>query len=165
MSENITLEDSWRLSPIIDPAAWKPIEIEKSENWIYRFSDKEINELLDAASRLVSRNVDLIHVEKGDIFRLATIIPFSQEDSYMFTTSRSIVNRRLAKEQLDRVAVVPNPYVVAASWEPRHIYNSGRGPRKVDFINLPIKSLDLVSSHSQVRITLSHTFVIETLGS
>ncbi len=44
-----------------------------------------------------------------------------------------------AKAALKNIAVVPNPYVVAASWEPRHIYNSGRGPRKIDFINLPAK--------------------------
>ena len=29
--------------------------------------------------------------------------------------------------------------MVAASWEPKHIYQSGRGPRKIDFINLPSK--------------------------
>ena len=29
--------------------------------------------------------------------------------------------------------------MVAVSWEPKHIYQSGRGPRKIDFINLPSK--------------------------
>ena len=99
--------------------------------------------------------VEIIHVEKGDIFRLATFIPFSQEDSYMFTTSRSSVNRRLAKEQLDRIAVVPNPYVVAASWEPRHIYISGRGPRKVDFINLP--------NRCTIKIFTMSGYLVETI--
>lgn len=40
-----------------------------------------------------------------------------------------------------------------------------RGGILLDSINLPIKSSDLGSSHCQVRNTLSHTFVIETLGS
>ena len=76
MSENITREDFLRLNPIIDPAAWTPTEVEKSENWVYIFSDKEINELLDAASKLVSRNVDLIQVEKGDFVLPSTASTF-----------------------------------------------------------------------------------------
>ena len=99
--------------------------------------------------------IEIIHVKKGDIFRLATFIPFSQEDSYSFTTSRSRVNRRLVKEQLDRIAVVPNPYVVAASWEPRHIYISGRGPRKIDFINLPSKCT--------IKIFTMSGYLVETI--
>jgi len=33
--------------------------------------------------------------------------------------------------------VVPNPYVVTAAWEPQHVFKSGRGERKIDFIHLP----------------------------
>jgi hypothetical protein len=33
--------------------------------------------------------------------------------------------------------VVPNPYIATASWEQRTLYATGRGSRKIDFINLP----------------------------
>ncbi|MCB0289326.1 MAG: hypothetical protein KDH97_03625, partial [Calditrichaeota bacterium] len=41
------------------------------------------------------------------------------------------------KSQLDEIKVVPNPYIAGASWEPRKIFGSGRGERKIDFIHLP----------------------------
>ena len=83
--------------------------------------------------------VPIVHAKKGDVFRLATYRPFSQADVYSFTTKKSNFDLDRAVDALSEIAVVPNPYVVAASWEPRHIYNSGRGPRKIDFINLPAK--------------------------
>ena len=44
-----------------------------------------------------------------------------------------------ANKELDDIRVVPNPYIAAASWEPRNTYTSGRGPREIHFINLPSK--------------------------
>ena len=78
-----------------------------------------------------------VTIAKGDRFRLSTLRPFTVNDSYHFTTKKSWVNNVLAADELDHIAVVPNPYVVTARWEPKHIYVSGRGPRKLDFINLP----------------------------
>ena len=76
-------------------------------------------------------------IVKGDRFRISTKRPFSSQDKYHFTTKKSWVDNELAKVEMNDIAVVPNPYVVTARWEPKHIYVSGRGPRKLDFINLP----------------------------
>ena len=76
-------------------------------------------------------------IVKGDRFRISTKRPFSSQDKYHFTTKKSWVDNELAKVEMDDITVVPNPYVVTARWEPKHIYVSGRGPRKLDFINLP----------------------------
>ena len=38
---------------------------------------------------------------------------------------------------MSNISVVPNPYVGYSSWEPKNTYASGRGDRKIDFINLP----------------------------
>ena len=76
-------------------------------------------------------------IAKGDRFRITTTRPFTSDDKYHFTTKKSWVDNVLAADELDDIAVVPNPYVVTARWEPKHIYVSGRGPRKLDFINLP----------------------------
>ncbi|MBT3501775.1 MAG: hypothetical protein HOB40_08330 [Candidatus Marinimicrobia bacterium] len=81
--------------------------------------------------------LEVIDPVQGDIFKIAINRPFSVEDIFSFTSTASSINPDSAKNNLDAIAVVPNPYVVAASWEPRHIYQSGRGPRKIDFINLP----------------------------
>ena len=50
---------------------------------------------------------------------------------------RSNVSQSLAKQDLDDIRVVPNPYIAAETWEPRNTYTSGRGPREIHFINLP----------------------------
>jgi len=51
----------------------------------------------------------------------------------------AVVDRGKISSALDRIAVVPNPYVVTASWEKQHLFTSGRGEQKIDFINLPSK--------------------------
>ncbi|MBU1872233.1 hypothetical protein KJ688_00695, partial [bacterium] len=43
----------------------------------------------------------------------------------------------LAKQELDDICVVPNPYVVTASWEPTNMYKYGRGERRLHFYHLP----------------------------
>ena len=83
--------------------------------------------------------LEVIDPVQGDIFKVAINRPFSMADIYSFTSTASKIDRAEAKDLLNQIAVVPNPYVVTASWEPKHIYQSGRGPRKIDFINLPSK--------------------------
>ena len=99
--------------------------------------------------------VDIVHAKMGDVYRLATYRPFSKSDTYEFTTTQSRVNRDSAKTQLNDIAVVPNPYVVAASWEPRHVFTSGRGPRKLDFINLP--------SECTIKIFTLSGYLVDTI--
>ncbi len=76
---------------------------------------------------------------QGDVFRIVTYKPFSPSDVWQFRTRASAVDEAEARNSLRDVKVVPNPYVSAASWEaplPPTI-SSGRGERRVDFINLP----------------------------
>jgi hypothetical protein len=52
------------------------------------------------------------------------------------------VDEAIAMESLDKIRVVPNPYVTASSFEPplNPGITSGRGERKIDFTNLPANS-------------------------
>ncbi len=75
----------------------------------------------------------------GDTLRLYPDMPFNGEVKYRFRIKGQSVDNDIAKESLDRITVVPNPYVVTALWEPHNPYTSGRGPRLVQFINLPKK--------------------------
>src|ERR1039458_5810491 len=59
-------------------------------------------------------------------------------DYIEFTTQKADFNRSKALVDLDKIAVVPNPYVGAASWEPATAI-TGRGERLVYFIHLPNK--------------------------
>ena len=75
-----------------------------------------------------------------DTFLLVTKKPFSTGDIFEFTTKKASVNQTAVKAGLDKIAVVPNPYIAAASWERRNFQQSGRGERKVYFIHLPQKA-------------------------
>ncbi len=75
--------------------------------------------------------------ESGDVLIVKIKTPFRSGDLYRFTTEAARADRELAKTELDEIAVVPNPYVAAARWEPPRLFASGRGERRVFFINLP----------------------------
>ncbi len=74
--------------------------------------------------------------QQGDIFRFVTTKPFRTGEFFDFTTQPPSFNEAKAKTDLANIAVVPNPYVGAASWEPQTTA-VGRGERLVYFIHLP----------------------------
>lgn len=77
--------------------------------------------------------------EDGDILFIKIKTPFRSGDVYQFTTRAARENRERAQTDLDEIAVVPNPYVVAARWEPPRLFATGRGERRIFFIHLPMK--------------------------
>jgi hypothetical protein len=82
--------------------------------------------------------------QAGDTLALFTEKPFlgyqsGLGDIYEFTTVAERADETLAKSALSKIRVVPNPYVVAATWEPRNPFSSGRGPREIHFNHLPAK--------------------------
>lgn len=73
----------------------------------------------------------------GDIFKITTTKPFRTGDKFSFKVKGARLDEEKAKSDLDNIAVVPNPYVVAAKWEPPSPYRFGRGERRIYFIHLP----------------------------
>jgi len=73
----------------------------------------------------------------GDVFQFKTTKQFTQGDYFTFSTQAASVDQNLAEERLDKISVVPNPYIAAARWERRNLNQTGRGERKINFINLP----------------------------
>jgi hypothetical protein len=101
---------------------------------------------------------------EGDVYRVITYKPFASGDMYRFSTRESRIDETSARESLADVRVVPNPYVAAASWEaplPPTI-TSGRGERRVDFINLPRGAVVRVyTSRGELVRELVHDGVME----
>ncbi len=73
----------------------------------------------------------------GDRYRLATTRPFGQGDQFSFTVKQGRVDAGLAEQGLDRVAVVPNPYLGRSGFERPTLNSSDRGERVIRFIHLP----------------------------
>lgn len=80
-----------------------------------------------------------IEPQPGDEFIIKTTRPFKTGDYFQFTTKAASVDKQQAKSELEKIKVVPNPYILGASWERRTLFSSGRGERKIDFIHLPAK--------------------------
>ena len=104
---------------------------------------------------------DAVTPGEGDLFSIKTFKPFRAGDLFEFTTKAASVDEQLAASSLDRIAVVPNPYVAVASWERKNIFQTGRGERRIDFIHLPkdamiriynIKGdlIDVIEHHSTI---------------
>jgi hypothetical protein len=93
----------------------------------------------------------------GDWLRIRLNKPFLSHDIFHFTLKNAAVDNELAKSQLDRIKVVPNPYVIANSWEPLNPYSSGRGPRELHFIHLPARcTIKIFNVRGDLVATIEH---------
>ncbi|MFH1198172.1 MAG: hypothetical protein V1720_20890 [bacterium] len=75
----------------------------------------------------------------GDMLTLKLNRPFLSNDTYEFSMLAANVDPNLAKTDMDKIKVVPNPYIVTNSWEPKNPYANGRGDRELHFTHLPSK--------------------------
>ena len=75
--------------------------------------------------------------QSGDTLNIVLSKLFRSGDVFEFKTTAQTVSEAKAKSDLDRIKVVPNPYIAAATWEERNPYSTGRGPRSIHFNHLP----------------------------
>ncbi|MCK4447842.1 MAG: hypothetical protein KAW56_12275, partial [Candidatus Marinimicrobia bacterium] len=95
--------------------------------------------------------------EIGDVAFIHTTKPYRTGDIITFKTKASSINKKRAKSELDDIAVVPDPYVATASWEPKHFHSTGRGERKIDFIHLPKKcTIRIFTVRGELVDTIEH---------
>jgi hypothetical protein len=90
----------------------------------------------------------------GDVFRISTTKPFRRGEYFEFKVKAPGFDAERAKTDLDKIAVVPNPYVGLASWEPVNT-TVGRGERRIYFIHLPAKCT--------IRIYTISGYLVDTL--
>lgn len=104
---------------------------EKIGNEIYR--TWRVNILFNDA------NIPLNDTTAGKYLVLKTFKPFSKNDEYYFSTQGPKIDEEKAKNELDRIKVVPNPYVVTHEAEARLLstQTSGRGEREIRFTYVP----------------------------
>jgi hypothetical protein len=96
----------------------------------------------------------------GDILHIETTKPFRSDDVLEFITGKPLAIDIVAKQELDNIQVVPNPYVVANNMEaplPPAI-TSGRGERRIEFRKLPVDAkVHIFTSNGTHVITLNHS--------
>jgi hypothetical protein len=131
-----------------------------------RFSD-EIIFLADPANNVASwwlrytltssTQPDTMLPRPGDVLTITLNRPFLNHDAFEFTTLAPSINQELAKTDMERIRVVPNPYIVSNSWEPQNPYTDGRGERALHFIHLPAKcTIRIFNVRGQLVNSIEH---------
>ncbi|HVO74728.1 MAG TPA: hypothetical protein VMT35_11940, partial [Ignavibacteriaceae bacterium] len=102
-----------------------------------------------------AQGADTLKPVVGDQVSFNFSKPFLSHDVYQFTTLEGTIDP--SKANLDAIRVVPNPYIVTNSWEPRNPYANGRGERELHFTHLPPKcTIRIFNIKGQLINTLEH---------
>lgn len=81
---------------------------------------------------------EVIPPGNGDLYYLATDKPFQDGDVFSYTTIAPEIDQQKAENELDRICVVPNPYVATNVIEPSNkVERTTRGYRRLYFDHLP----------------------------
>ena len=100
--------------------------------------------------------------QPGDTAYVVVAKPFLSTDVYEFSPVTATVDSELAKSELDDIYVVPNPYFATVPWEGHNMFASGRGPREIQFRNLPTECTIRIYTISGERVkTLEHDSTID----
>ena len=95
--------------------------------------------------------------EPGDVFYFTTYKPFTSDDVFEFSTSGWGYTVDKAKNDLEDVCVVPDPYVSVNSVEKPSYNIRGRGERRVDFIHLPmVCTIKIYTINGKLVDTIEH---------
>jgi hypothetical protein len=95
----------------------------------------------------------------GDTLQIVTTKPFRRGDLFEFSPPRPTVNRERANAELNKIRVVPNPYVVASKHEPPLPagVTSGRGERRITFTHVPAgATIHIFTVRGELVRTLTH---------
>jgi len=125
------------------------------------FGDLRVTWSISIAKDTTIAEKDQRPPEFGDIYKIITKKTFRNGEFFEFKTKGQKLSINKAKADLNKIAVVPNPYVGAASWEP-FTNVVGRGERRIDFIHLPRICTIRIYTMSGVHVkTLYHNSTID----
>lgn len=98
----------------------------------------------------------------GSSLEFKTNKPFQNSDEYRFTVRGGMFDNNKAKKELNDIFVVPNPYVSTSDFEPQNNFRSGRGIRRIYFMNLPAKcTIRIYTITGELVKTLLHNESID----
>lgn len=116
---------------LIRPNATNPI------NTTYQVKfEPPSEEVEDDSGNVITVYDNPIYPGEGDVFLFFTTKPLVAGDQYTFQTRGSVFRKDLAKDELNDIIVVPNPYIAFNPSE--QAFRTGvRDDRRIEFRNLP----------------------------
>ncbi|HJL74077.1 MAG TPA: hypothetical protein QGF17_01975 [Candidatus Marinimicrobia bacterium] len=101
--------------------------------------------------------------QPGDTAYVTIEKPFLENDIYEFTTIASYIDTDQAKKDMSKIKVVPNPYYAASVFEGQNTFSTGRGPREIQFRNLPEEcTIRIFTISGELVKTIHHTSTIDS---
>jgi hypothetical protein len=75
----------------------------------------------------------------GNIFSLKTVVPVQPniQDKFRFALKAPVLNSEIVKQDVNKIKVVPNPYIASSLYEPEFGELRREPLRQIQFINLP----------------------------
>jgi hypothetical protein len=148
VKENAPANNRWDFGEpliVITPAAYQSVK--NNTMFEVRFTPK------DSTSRKFG----------GEVFDVFTSQPFSSADRFTFTTVAAKFDAAKAGGALDRIKVVPNPYVGANDIEPTdRLPGTTRGSRRLYFEHLPqTATIRIFTLSGELVRELQHTAGID----
>ncbi len=102
---------------------------------------------------------DWIAPREGDVLKIVTKKSFDRYDAFEFTMVGNSYSNEKAKNDLDNIYTVPDPYIAVSTLE-RKVFNpdEGRGDRRIDFVNLPRQcTVKIFTASGRLVRTLQHS--------
>ena len=153
--------------PFGDPDGYFNADGDRESDWIVLmdYEDDDANPWPSWAFYLNLHPNDLLLVynepQPGDTAFIIVEKPFLPEDIYQFTTVSPYIDTQQAKDDLNKIKVVPNPYYATTAFEGQNTFTSGRGPREIQFRNLPQQCIIRIFTISGELVkTIQHTSAI-----
>ncbi|MBK6914527.1 MAG: hypothetical protein IPH11_13085 [Ignavibacteriales bacterium] len=95
----------------------------------------------------------------GNIFSVETIVPVEPNilDGYLFKIKGAVINSETVSQDINKIRVVPNPYVVSSLFEPEFGELRREPLRQIQFVNLPSEcTIHIFSVNADLVKTLYH---------
>ena len=150
-NNNELFDDGDAIFVVFGDSAGKP-----AETW----SEVRISWSMTLVKDTTIADEDQLPPQEGDVYKIITKKPFRTGEYFEFITQGQDFDLSKAQSELDKIAVVPNPYTGAASWEP--LSNTvGRGERRIYFIHLPNQcTIRIFSLSGKLVQTIEHNSTI-----
>lgn len=102
---------------------------------------------------------EIKYPEEGDVLKITSKKPFDRNDKFTFTLTGNYIEPSKVKKELNKIYVVPDPYIAVSSLERKVInVDEGRGDRRIDFVNLPNEcSIEIYTTSGRFVRELFHS--------
>ena len=98
----------------------------------------------------------------GSVLRITTTKPYATGDRIAFSFTAPGFDAARAADELADVFVVPNPYVAQSTFEPANPFITGRGERRIYFMNLPPQcTIRIYTITGELVQTLTHDSTVD----